>query len=80
MLKAFNTLMLFEPNHRMLVKAGVDSLLVCSAFLALCFFAFLPVEFVRWLSAYESVFVSLMGVRKKITRTQMTDKGGVRAM
>eukprot|EP00802_Teleaulax_amphioxeia_P009782 Tamp_09803.p1 GENE.Tamp_09803~~Tamp_09803.p1 ORF type:complete len:611 (-),score=99.95 Tamp_09803:293-2053(-) len=27
-LKAINTLMLFEPNHRLLVKAGVDDLLV----------------------------------------------------
>jgi hypothetical protein len=57
-LKAIDTLMLFEPNHRMLVKAGVDNLLVCSAFPALFFVAFLPVEVVRWLSAYESVSVS----------------------
>ncbi len=47
MLKAIDALMLFEPNHRMLVKAGVDSLLVCSAFLAIFFIAFLPFEFVR---------------------------------
>lgn len=82
MLKAIDTLMLFEPNHRMLVKAGVDNLLVCSAFPALFFVAFLPVEVVRWLSAYESVSVSLIGFRKKmITRMlSMTDKGGVRAM